>query len=425
MNVTRTAPIAALAAAAAICAVAQVEAAPGTTIVSVGEMTVNDSISIPIVKTPVLRCSGICASPVALSAGEATACALYSNGTVKCWGSNNKDALGDGNSDMTQASSSVSVAVQNITGASSIAFGDYTGCAIESGAVQCWGSDASGQLGNASVTWYDSPTPVSVTNLSGVTAVAVNGDGACAVLSSATLAPLGGENLACWGWRGTYPQLGLTAMTPQAASLVRWIAPIVSLAAGTTGFCALTTTDLIECWGRQFNTGTPVAEWSLSNATSIAMGQSFFCALMSNGTVDCWGDNSSGQVGNGTTISPSPNPAAVSGLSNVTGLSLGLDHGCAITSGGQVECWGDNTWGEIGNGVQSNTPQTTPTTVCLTGTGTSCAPLAKVTQVAAGDGFTCAIAAGATYCWGNNVYGQLGDGAPLGQLYSPNPVVVQ
>jgi alpha-tubulin suppressor-like RCC1 family protein len=108
---------------------------------------------------------------------------------------------------------------------------------------------------------------------------------------------------------------------------------------------------------------TPVAVAGLTGATAI----SGSCALLAAGTVQCWGWNESGQLGDGTTTGPescadasacSTTPVAVSGLTGVTSVSAGGETACVLLAAGTVQCWGDNTLGQLGNGttIDSKTP---------------------------------------------------------------------
>jgi hypothetical protein len=134
------------------------------------------------------------------------------------------------------------------------------------------------------------------------------------------------------------------------------------------------------------------------------------CALSSTGTVKCWGDNRSGELGDGPT-SQSSTPVPVKGvggvgtLSNVTQISAGGSHTCALLTDHTVECWGYNGGGQLGNGT--TTQSATPVQVKdVTGTG----PLSNVTQISAGSFYSCALSSSGTVCWGVNGKGQLGNG---------------
>jgi len=96
----------------------------------------------------------------------------------------------------------------------------------------------------------------------------------------------------------------------------------------------------------------------VSQATAIAAGGlltlgyrsngaqfGFSCALFNGGTVQCWGDNSSGQLGNGTVISSNTRVAV--NLTQAIAIAAGGTHACALLSGGAVQCWGDNTSGQL------------------------------------------------------------------------------
>ena len=156
--------------------------------------------------------------------------------------------------------------------------------------------------------------------------------------------------------------------------------------------------------------GTVTVSLPLS-ATAVAAGDFHTCALLANGAVRCWGQNWFGQLGDGTTTNRTT-PATVSGLSGATAVTAGGYHTCARLTDGTVRCWGWNYFGQLGDGT--TTRRSTPATV---------SGLSGATAVTAGGYHTCALLGdGTVRCWGWNNYGQLGNGDPI---YVTQPVVVR
>jgi alpha-tubulin suppressor-like RCC1 family protein len=143
---------------------------------------------------------------------------------------------------------------------------------------------------------------------------------------------------------------------------------------------------------------------------SLEAGGLHNCGLLVGGDVQCWGRNDAGQLGDGTTTNH-PTPVTVEGLSNIVALAAGSVSNCAITSGHGLKCWGNNEFGGLGDGTAGDGDQNTvdhystaPVDVVGLGTG--------VAAVTAGQWHTCAhLQSGPVKCWGLNVMGQLGTGA--------------
>ncbi len=176
----------------------------------------------------------------------------------------------------------------------------------------------------------------------------------------------------------------------------------------------------LTCWGLndagQLGDGTttnrltPVQVSGLGTSVqAVSAGASFTCALLTGGGVDCWGENSVGQLGDGTRTNHST-PAPVSGLSGARQIAAGGSHACALTAGGGVECWGLNSSGQLGDGT--GTERLTPVAVSGLSSG--------VTAIAAGALHTCAVlAGGGVKCWGFNLFGQIGDGTEFNTRLTP------
>ncbi len=205
---------------------------------------------------------------------------------------------------------------------------------------------------------------------------------------------------------------------------------VLQVAAGYSFACAVLGDQSVRCWGdnsaqqiAQFAGDTtphylrPVTVDSLQ-ATQLAATFSTFCALTPTQNVQCFGDNTVGQLGLGGPIDttkhglPAANVVGVSGATYLGGASGG--HFCAIVAGGQILCWGGNGNGQLGDGtiapVGVPPGKATPTTVCAVGsTATPCAPLTGAIAVAGGDSHTCALHNdGSVACWGSNSQHQLG-----------------
>ena len=199
---------------------------------------------------------------------------------------------------------------------------------------------------------------------------------------------------------------------------------VTAISAGYLHTCALLSTGGVKCWGSNSdgqlgdntitskNVPTQVSGLT-SDVTAISSGYSHSCALLSTGAVKCWGGNWLSQLGDGTTDDRSV-PTQVSGLtSGVTAISVGRAHTCALLSTGAVKCWGFNQNGQLGNG--NYVEQNLPTQVSDLTSG--------VTAISAGHSHTCALmATGAMTCWGSNWRGQLGINSSQNFQTIPSPV---
>jgi len=288
-------------------------------------------------------------------------------GHAAAWGANGNGQLGDNST----TNSSVPVAV-NIGGAlagktvTAISAGLSHSCVVADGQAYCWGDNTFGQLGNNSTT--DSKVPVAVNTtgaLSGktVSAISAGRHHTCTVADGQAY---------CWGYNGG-GELGNNSTTDSK----------VPVAVNTAG--ALAGKTVIEITAGYFHT-----------------------CVAASGQAYCWGYNGSGQLGDNS-ITNSTVPVAVNTTGplagrTVTAIAAGYVHTCVVAEG-RASCWGENTFGQLGN--NSITNSTVPVAASTAG------PLAgrTVGAITAGAYHTCAAADGRAFCWGANGFGQLGNNA--------------
>jgi alpha-tubulin suppressor-like RCC1 family protein len=284
--------------------------------------------------------------------------------------------------------------------------------------------------------------------------VSVSGTGAVPLLVSAngnhTCARLIDGTVKCWG-ENNYGQLGLgdtvnrgdnTAAGHQMGSQ---LAPValgtgryaVALSVGYWHSCAVLDDGTVKCWGDnqygQLGLGSSVATVggqsgqmgdSLSavnlgsslKVVQVAAGYAHTCVLLQEGAIKCWGYNGEGQLGLGDTVNRGLSASDMG--SNLASLDLGgwpasqisagTDHTCAVLGNGSTKCWGNNIYGQLGQGDYTNRgdePNEMGNNLVAIDLGTNHTAM----QISAGGGFTCAILNDATVkCWGRNDDGILG-----------------
>ena len=187
--------------------------------------------------------------------------------------------------------------------------------------------------------------------------------------------------------------------------------PVLQVVTGAESTCVLTTAGGVKCWGwngyGQLGDGTttnrtlPVDVIGLTSGVKfISAGYASTCAVLDDGRVKCWGDNRWGQLGDGTNSNRSI-PAFVTGATGVATVSNGTHGACLVTTSGAAKCWGHNGWGDIGNSTNNSSAVPVDVTGLQSG-------VAKTTN---GEGHACALmTSGAVKCWGRNDQGQLGIG---------------
>jgi alpha-tubulin suppressor-like RCC1 family protein/uncharacterized protein YjdB len=313
---------------------------------------------------------------------------------------------------------------------SSVSAGADFSCGVTPlGSAYCWGRNAGGALGSGSL--LNSTTPVAVTMPPGVRfdSVSAGGDHACG------LTPDGA--IYCWGSNGS-GQLGtgdLTSRSKPTAVAAPLGAPSVrysSVAAGVQFTCARATSELAYCWGLNFDGQLGNAEnagFTTPNPRPLeVLGGPFdvvsafrghACALSDVGFAVCWGSNTTGQLGRGGATSPGDfAPAQISGSRRFSDIAAGAGHACAIGLLDRAAyCWGDNAAGQLGTTLGGGAVLAT-FPVEVSGSRSFVA-------IAAGDALTCAVtAAGGGFCWGSNEFGQLGINSVTAQPAPAQPRAV-
>jgi hypothetical protein len=181
------------------------------------------------------------------------------------------------------------------------------------------------------------------------------------------------------------------------------------------------------CWGNSGsgelgnnsfgNSSVPVQVAGLtSGVTAVSAGFVSACAITAGGGVECWGNISYGDLGNNSDAGSSSVPVQVqvSGLTNgVTAVSAGFYSACAVTAGGGVECWGLNSDGELGDNSDAGSSSVPAQVSGLTSGATA------VSASGLGE-FACALTVGGgVWCWGYNSFGELGDNSDAGSSSVP------
>ena len=339
-------------------------------------------------------------------------CAILANDSLSCWGNNANGRLGIGNTINQNTPQHVNfgsgVKVQSLAKGSSLS---THSCAIlDTGALYCWGYNAVGQLGIGNS--VDQTTPQFVNLGAGRTALQVTTGytHSCAILD--------GGSVSCWG-ANTYDQLGIESSIAKSELPVN-----VDLGSGRTAIdiasahihtCALLDDGTVKCWGYNHygqmglgnttNTIDPPLTIPLDSnrlVSSIGIGKHHTCITFDNGSMSCTGRNNYRQLGVG-------NVGDIDSFQYINSLndysiksSLGSYESCTLLVNGEIQCWGRNNAGQIGDGTQIQ--RNFPTNVNLPAGNYAAA-------LAVGGSNSCAyLDTGSTVCWGANGHGQLGLG---------------
>lgn len=286
---------------------------------------------------------------VALAMGDLDTCFVQADGNTLCCGDSSTSTIPPSTSKVTEPTT-----VAGLGAVVQIAIGHSFMCALRSsGEVLCWGSGEEGELGDGrSGMGVASATPTVVPGISGAVEIASGGLHACARLADGTVS--------CWGNNsffevGTALGSGVIARPKQVAQL----GGVKQLALGEGHTCALLQDGTVTCWGLNDygQTGSPdhANGWpvpnrveGLSGVQLIAASAENTCALRTDGAVLCFGNNTHHQLTSAAAGPSSFAPVVISGLPPAVRIAVGFFHVCALTTGADVFCWGDNVSGQTG-----------------------------------------------------------------------------
>ncbi len=290
------------------------------------------------------------------------------------------------------------------------------------GNATCWGFNAVGQLGYGDTTVRKKPDSVPIHFGTGRIAVSMS------VGNSHTCVVLDDYTLKCWG-NNSAGELGNGSTSPFSSNAPPTTAidlgtgrTAKSVAVGGKHTCAILDDNSVKCWGlndkgylgygdtmpRNQPSSASVNLGSGLSAKSIVANSDHTCVILNNGGVKCWGDNTYGQLGDGTTTTNRDAPPATSidlgSGRTAKSIAVGSAHVCAVLDNDTLKCWGNNGGGRLGYGDTTNRNKPDANAIDL-GTGRT------AQAVSVGSSHTCAILDnGSVKCWGNNADGQLGYG---------------
>ncbi len=196
--------------------------------------------------------------------------------------------------------------------------------------VLCWGNNETGQLNDGTET--NQNLPVLAKNVQNALLVS-GGSGELQGIVS-------GGQLSIWNNLPVIPVTGFEANTNVFLDANRFF----------EGGCILDEAGEVNCWGENLDTEVS----SPLNSDLLASGGKHACTVNENGMV-CWGSNASGQLGIGTFVDSSE-AAVVPGIASVLDLDTGNNHTCVIVDNVTIKCFGENTYGQLGDGNNENSP---------------------------------------------------------------------
>ncbi len=354
-----------------------------------------------------------------LGLGQDHSCAVLSDGTVACWGDDDNGQLGDGAAGTDSGNATLVAGLASIV---DVEAGEDTNCARDGlGQLFCWGDNVDGQLGIG--TTLDSAAPQPVVLPSAVQDFTLGDQFVCALLDT--------DEVYCWG-EGSDFQVGSGDFMPVLSPFLVPGTPamdLVDIESGSRGSCVTSAAGDRWCWGYSGNGNLGIAPLQQLEPVPMSFSgplqevvldtpevEGVVCGVLLDGSVECTGDGT--LVSNSTTgvhgyFEPITHHVVVltqlPAVSDVQDMDMGIGFACVATST-NVQCWGDNSQRQLGQGGVSITDIYSPVPVM---------GLGAVDELETGDQFACVRVGGTVQCWGNNIDFQTGDSSSFNDLSLP------
>jgi alpha-tubulin suppressor-like RCC1 family protein len=411
--------------------------AAGTLRIDASAEGIVGSIQVTIFSQPPVRFKMI-------SAHDYHTCGLSTQGSTFCWGGDYDGTLGAGSPPPTMTichpsekpCSSILFLVDGEHAFSSLAQGSpFHTCALAAEGAYCWGHGAEGEIGNGSNSAIN-PVPTKVESSATYASLSTGGHFTCGLTTF--------HAIDCWGLN-LNGELGDSTVTELCSGSVLFgdsiscstkprrvssSVPFTKLSVGDFNACGLSEDGAIYCWGLNRSGELGAVATSMCDGepcnripapvvtdlrfTDISVGAFFTCGISTNERTYCWGENNDGQLGSGTFSPREPHPVPINSTLSFVKVFAGQSTACALDAEGAAYCWGYNNEGEIGDG--STSKRATPVPI---GQGL------RFTSLSLGSFHGCGIATdGYAYCWGYNSTKQLGIGRD-GSALTPTRVMNQ
>ncbi|KAJ1482410.1 regulator of chromosome condensation 1/beta-lactamase-inhibitor protein II, partial [Baffinella frigidus] len=393
-----------------------------------------------------------CSRAVSLGGWYSSCAIIYDandeRGQLKCWGLGgaqlglgDNDDRGDQVSDMGTSLPTVNVGSDRFVVAVSTGF-FHTCAVLDNNKVKCWGMNMDYQLGYGdqitrgltSGTMGDALPFVELGTDYAAVDVCVSGKtdewGYSCALSDAGI-------VKCWG------SGHVVSETIDSNFQVLGVSPLdmgdnlprinlgtsryaTQISCSRNDVCVILDNADIKCWGRsggklghsESTMGDNLIAVDMTNVLGVGDttpvyvdgGPDHFCVLLLGGAIACWGDNSEGQTGDTSSVTPIPKVVSIGTGRTAKQVATGKRHTCALLDDDSVKCWGFNWFAQLGLGDYDNHNALTNqmgdnlATVSLSSTLTTLA-------IYAGDSHSCALLSDHKLrCWGGNSHGVLGIG---------------